>query len=249
MQFRPFILTALLLVACAAPARAEKLIMLYPDMAPFIAAGVDQDKPAGFMADRVEAVTAAGGVEMVWQGPIPRARILRDLERANHSVCVPNARLTVDRRAKFVASDPLFPVPDWVVVGRSGDQRLAQRTLAELLKDERLRFGRLQDVSLGQAADLASAAGVNVYVVRGPPTQLFQLLEMERIDYAVADTTSFEALKDVGIDPVKFAIHRAADLVAEEAGRFLCSKSTPPEIINRLSAGIAAVGQTRPKKQ
>ncbi|WP_162305902.1 substrate-binding periplasmic protein [Oleisolibacter albus] len=215
--------------------------MLYPDMRPFIETG---SHPSGYVVDRIEEIFSRAGLTPLWSGPVPRPRILKDLARPDLVACLPNARLTPDRKGVFQYTDPLFPAPHWTIIFRRDDPRPARHhSLASLLADETLIFGHQQSMPLGPTLDpLLQDGRPNVQIIRGSPASVLEMLQAKRIDYAVADANSLDALEEkTPIQRSALAVHDVEDLGEDEPGRILCSLSVPVEVISRLNQAIAAI--------
>ncbi len=226
---------------------ARTLVIMYPDMNPFIQPGEREGEASGPLVEWISRVAGEAGVSLVWKGPVPRARILAELETGVEA-CHPNARLTEQREGKFKFSAPLFPPPRWRVLTRRGSQVEAFASASDLLRDQSLVLGHMLGATMGPELDdiLAQRKG-NTLAVRGSPLDLLRLLRAGRIDYLVADMTAIPADRgNVSFSTDDLRELQFADLPEADAGRIMCSLSVPDQVIERLNRAIEEVQRTSP---
>lgn len=229
---------ALLSLAALSPAGAAErtpLVIMYPDMAPFIEAGDKPGEAKGELVDWLTRLAEKADIQLVWKGPIPRARIMVELE-AGAEACHPNAKMTPERKGKFKFSLPVLPPPKWRVLVRNDSRVMRHSTVSGLLSDETLVMGFLLGSSFGPTIDAQiEKARSNVMYVRGSPSDLVMLLRARRIDYLMADIT---ALEEISLETDDFHLLELPDLPEGEAGRVMCSLAVDDSIIDRLNAAI-----------
>jgi len=233
------LLLPLLPIGTAASAESDRLTILYPDMSPFIEPGLLPGQVKGELADWINAIAEEAGIDLVWTGPVPRARILADMQ-AGTPACHPNARLTVDRDGQYKFTQPVVRASDWVVVALSESRVSGFVSLHDLLQATHLTPGILQGQSFGPDLDtLVEARRPGILSVRGGPDDLLKLLLAGRIDWMLADRTALgDAVEGAGIRLEDIGLVRFPDMPRPEPGRMMCALSVPDDMIDRLNAAI-----------
>jgi len=226
--------------AAGTSAAAEAtLTILYPEMEPSIVTDAATGRPRGPVVDRVEEVARQAGVALTWVGPLPRARILADLEGS--AGCTPNAVATPERQASFKFTDPIFPAPRWVVlVRRDAGWVDGYARFADLLADPERVFGRLLGASFGPPVDrMVAGAGENTRQLRGTPGDLMRLLAASRLDYILLAANDLDhKAATLDVDMADYRVVEFPDLKAEAGGRFMCARSVGDAVLDRLNGAL-----------
>jgi len=243
-------LSALLLAAACLPgghARAAELEILFPDMAPAILRKPDTGEVGGVVAERVRAIAGRAGIDLVWNGPVPRARIVAELE--TRPACTVNAIRTPERAARFLFTEPIFAPRRVAVITRSDPPwKTPPASFAALLADRALVLGQMLGASHGEAIDrMIAQAGTPTQAFRGTPEDLLQLVAAGRVDYALGDLRDDRQLAEMmaatRLEPGRLRVLHFPDLPAQEPGRIMCSHAVGGGVISTLDKAIAALGK------
>lgn len=243
------LLAALAFPPGAAAVPRPELLFIYPDMKPFIVDDDGRSDPTGPLADFLRALTREAGIDVRWRGPVPRARIIQELQRDGAVACTPNVLATQERiELGFRFSFPITPSPAWSVVARLDAAWPGRHgSFAELRAADGLSMGRLQGASHGASVDaiVGDGAGKNDLAIRGTPADLLRLLASGRVDYVLLDKAEVATLAATnGLVSDQFRVIPFADLAtaaSEGGGRIMCSPTFPEDIMARLNAAISRV--------
>lgn len=238
-------LATLLLAPSMGAQAGETLKIMFPDMAPYIVAQGSDGKVVGPVAERIEQIAAEAGMKVNWVGPVPRARVMAELE-AGKTACHPNARMTEEREGKFKFSAPVFNAAKLRVVVRRGVGVEHFHTFLDLVRSEKLTLGYLLGASFGSDVDKLILESRRVSALRGSPRDLLRVLKSGRVDYILFDVNDFSdtaAVSDLeasGLEIVQFP-----DLPDPLPGRIMCSLNVPDSLILSLNEAIARLPHSR----
>ncbi|MEE3623082.1 transporter substrate-binding domain-containing protein [Nitrospirillum sp. BR 11752] len=231
------------------------LTMVFAEQPPLLGWNRETQQPYGPLATVMNRVAARAGLTLVWQEPWARRRLLTDLEAGRQPLCTVNWALTADRAKRFKFTEPLGPVPDWVLLVRTSDPRIGNApTLPELLARPDLVFGfsdgswaeeRYVHPAPNAAADASRARNVpphdapNRERVRGGMSVLVAMINKGRIDYAIIDHRSLDRIMaEQGIPAGDLRTISAPNVGPNQPGRVMCTLSTPNTVIERLNQAI-----------
>lgn len=113
-------------------------------------------------------------------------------------------------------------------------------TLAQLVEETNLSVGVNQSYAYGHTVDTL-LAGKRPHLVRtsGTQKQLMRMLAAQRFDFMLVNPTEIDALAAMASIPADtFHVMRLADLPKGNTRYLMFSKSTPPEIIERINEAI-----------
>ncbi|MDG3438876.1 substrate-binding periplasmic protein [Nitrospirillum amazonense] len=196
----------------------------------------------GPIAARVEALAAKAGYEVTWLGPIPRNRILADLQDGRVA-CTPNVIKTPDREAHFKFTEPLFPGTEWLVITRKGaDWIKGYPTFESLIRDPARVYGNMLGASKGPALDrLAAEEASHVRPIRGTPADLVKMVAAGHIDYTIVSgpDDARNAALSAGVDPGDLVITHFPELSAVGAGRIMCAQTVGDDLIAAFDRALA----------
>ncbi|MDE1146773.1 MAG: transporter substrate-binding domain-containing protein [Azospirillaceae bacterium] len=223
---------------------AEKPVIefLYPDAGPFLQSAAESGDARGPIAIRVEALATKAGYEIKWTGPIPRNRILADMQDGR-AACTPNAIKTPDREARFKFTQPIFPALDQVVVTKKDAAWVDSYDSVDALMHDTTRvYGDLLGASQGPALDRTIAEETrHVRPIRGTPADLVKMVISGHVDYIIlADGPSVAlAASALGIDPAVLATHHFPDMRSSAGGHIMCAQSVGNDVIAAFDKAIA----------
>ncbi|MDZ5650566.1 substrate-binding periplasmic protein [Nitrospirillum sp. BR 11828] len=217
---------------------------LYPDVGPFLQGVSDGEAVKGPIAHRVEALAAAAGYEISWLGPIPRNRILADLQDGRVA-CTPNVIKTPDREARFKFTAPIFPQIDWVVITKKDANWIkAYPTVEALLRDKTRVYGSMLGASKGPVIDAMTASeATHVRPIRGTPSDLVKMITSGHIDYTIVSGSedARTAAVAAGIDPSEIVSIHFPELSAVGAGHIMCAPTVSDEVIAAFDKALATM--------
>ncbi|WP_083900976.1 ABC transporter substrate-binding protein [Azospirillum sp. B4] len=223
---------------------AEKPVIefLFPDSGPFLQSVANGGAVRGPVAARVEALAAKAGVQINWLGPVPRNRILSDLQDGRVA-CTANAIQTPDRALRFKFTTPLFRDTRWVVVAKAGTTWLdSYPTLGALLADDTRLYGNLLGASVGSDIDrLVTQEAGHVRTIRGTPLDLIKMVAAGHVDYVILadDRDMAMVARAMDLSPDAFVYHRYPDLPGADAGRIMCAQTVPDDVIAAFNRALA----------
>nr|WP_281384696.1 transporter substrate-binding domain-containing protein [Nitrospirillum iridis] len=228
--------------ATDAPSGRPVIQFLYPDVGPFLQGVADGEAVRGPIATRVEALAAKAGYEISWLGPIPRNRILADLQDGRVA-CTPNVIKTPDREARFKFTAPIFPRIDWVVLTRRGaDWINAYSSVEALLRDKTRVYGSMLGASKGPVIDaLAAEESSHVRPIRGTPSDLVKMITAGHVDYTIVSGSedAKAAAISAGIDPQDITAVHFPELTAVGAGHIMCARTVSDDLIAAFDRALA----------
>jgi len=223
--------------AASEPAKAadDSVTLLYYERAPLHYTTPD-NKPAGFIVDATERLLTAAGIPFTWVVR-PAKRVLNEVFEGAANVCSPGWFLTDDRENKVLYSDAFMTAPPLIAVvndeAKSKASSEASKTLAAmgtiLVRDHLTRGSYLDRLLSSLPPD---------HVVHRTTTDVPSMLATVAARHAdMAVMTEAEAdyyLPQAG--PGLSVLHFTDS--APEGRYLICSRSTPPSLIERINAAI-----------
>ncbi|MEE3624726.1 transporter substrate-binding domain-containing protein [Nitrospirillum sp. BR 11752] len=226
------------------PSEKPVIQFLYPDVGPFLQGTSDGEAVKGPIARRVETLASLAGYEISWLGPIPRNRILADLQDGR-AACTPNVIKTPDREARFKFTSPLFPGADWLVITRKGEDWIrSYPTFQSLIRDPSRVYGNMLGASKGPELDrLASEEANHVRPIRGTPADLVKMVAAGHIDYTIVSgpDDAQKAAVSAGVNPNDLVITHFPELSAVGAGHIMCAATVSDEVIAAFDKALASM--------
>ncbi|ASG24665.1 transporter substrate-binding domain-containing protein [Nitrospirillum amazonense] len=224
------------------PSGKPVIQFLYPDVGPFLQGVSDGEAVRGPIAARVEALAAKAGYEISWLGPIPRNRILADLQDGR-AACTPNVIKTPDREARFKFTEPIFPQIDWVVITKKNAEWIkAYPSIQALLRDKARVYGSMLGASKGPVIDAMTAEEAShVRPIRGTPSDLVKMIASGHVDYSIVSGSedAKAAAISAGVDPSEIVAVHFPELSAVGAGRIMCAQTVGDDLIAAFDRALA----------
>lgn len=222
------------------------LMFLYPEMAPSIAPDSLPGSVKGKLAERIQIIAGKAGIALRWDGPLPRNRIVAELER-DGPVCTPNVLKTAERTRLFKFTRPILPAPDWVVVVRAGGlDRLPAASFTDLIRAPGLIMSAQQGSSYSADIDhMIEEEAAHIRFLRGEMVDVLHALAKGYADYTITTVDELQLAESTGgYTTQDFDTRRYPDLVEVGAGHIMCSRGVSDEIIAALDRAIGSIPVT-----
>ncbi len=197
----------------------------------------------GLLAEPVTGALEKAGLGAEWV-EMPPARQTEEIKRTNAITCGLGWFKRPEREAFALFSAPIYRDQPTVVVARQGDARFADRmSLQDSFRDASRKLIVKTGYSYGATIDgwieelqphSESSAGAN--------DQLLGMIALERADYAImAPEEADYLLATVPELGASLRTVTLADAPAGELRYLMCSRTTPPEVIERISRALPSV--------
>ncbi|MGH6893276.1 MAG: transporter substrate-binding domain-containing protein, partial [Dongiaceae bacterium] len=199
--------------------------------------------PSGLLVAPVEAALAKAGLGATWI-EMPPVRQTEEIKRSSAAVCGLGWFKRPEREAFALFSQPIYRDQPPVVVARKDDDRFADEvsleasfrdTSRELLVKTGYSYGATIDDWIKELQPRAETSS-------GANDVLLGMVAFKRADYAIMAPEEADRL--LSTEPELGKALRAVPLSDAPAGEpryLMCSKATPPDIIERINQGLPAI--------
>lgn len=207
-------------------------------------ADMENGNPTGAFLPTAVAAAKASGIDHKFES-LPQARVIGQTTENVPNYCAVGIYWTEEREKIGKFSAPLYrDTPFQIFTTKAKEARIRKHaSFAELVKDTSLKLGLITPYSYSRQLDefLAPMQGQNVQRVKGHPSQLFTMLDGDRIDYLLSQQEdSGPNMQKTGVDASKIVRISLPDMPSLGPLRhFWCSKSVDDAVVKKLSAGIA----------
>lgn len=206
-----------------------------------------QGEPQGFLLLGADAILRRAGFTPEYVD-LPTGRVLAQLARSDVPACGVGWYRTPEREQAFIFSDPIYRDKPLAAICRAGAPIPEDSTTLEQLSHvPGLVFGLVENYSYGPIADpILGRMAAEPVRLGGSPLQLMRMLGAGRVDVLLMNPVEAEYLiKAAGLAPEAAVIRPLDDLPEGNERHVIFSPSTPPEVVQRVNAAIAAQGHTQ----
>jgi uncharacterized protein (TIGR02285 family) len=196
----------------------------------------------GFMLAYGKEVFAAAGIDARFVRE-PQKRIWANFEMRKPNYCSLSWYRLPEREAIAQFTIPVYTDPPHIILASpaSAAKVQAHPTLASLMADPELTLGVVDGVSYGAELDERIAKAGSQAMRRTVTTpSMIQMLAANRFHYMLADRNDWGYMRAHYKEMASVVQYEVPDIPSGLKRYMLCSRATPPSIIERLNQAIRA---------
>ncbi len=215
------------------------IIISYLDRPPYY--HTVEGEAQGLLVDKVKTILEAADIEADYR-EVPAGRILHNIEHNISAQCSIGwfKNNTREKFARFTL--PIWRDSPWMVLApvQIKDAISQYERFSELLADSTLSWGTHRGFSYGQYLDgLAQQYATNKMEFSGDQMLLPKMMLKGRASYMIIAKEEFLPLiESAGLGLDSFFLQPMADAPPVSERFLMCSKSVPPEIIEKINQAI-----------
>jgi polar amino acid transport system substrate-binding protein len=204
-------------------------------------ASIVDGKADGLLIRIAGDILTRAGIEYQFKG-VPQKRLVDNVRANKEPICALGLFKTPERELFAVYSKPIYQnKPTGVLIVRArADAFTAFKSVKELTASTTLTLGYIDGFSYGNDLDkMIAIANGNKDARVNSPVNMVAMLNGRRFDYMFAYQEEYEALANAaGVDPAKLQLLSFPDISEGNKRYFMCSRSVPKDILNRIDLAI-----------